>query len=137
MKIDIGKRKHISQMNSNETSTIWKRLKNVQEFEWKLVGHALKRLAEKKIKANRYDIISTIYNSEIIEYRIVHNNVTNSHDERVILRSKAIVNEKFNLNAVFSLTNKRIVTVWINHINDRHDTLDWSIYDKNMKVLGA
>ena len=136
-KSDIGKRKHISQMNKQEQAVIWKRLNSVQEFEWEMVGHALDRLKEKKIRATRQDIVSTIYNANIIEYRIVLNKRTGKPDERVILRSKSIVNGKFNLHAVYSLTNKKIVTVWINHIKDHHATLDWSLYSADMQVVGA
>lgn len=136
-KIDIGRRKHVSQMTNEEKSVIWKRLNDVQEYEWKMTGHALDRLVEKGIKATKHDVVSTVYNAEIIEYRIVHNARFNSIDERVILRSKAIVNGSFNLNVVFSLTNKRIITVWNNHVKDLHSTLDWSIYSADMKVVGA
>lgn len=136
-KVDIGKRKHISQMTNAEQAVIWKRLNNVQEHEWRLLPHALDRLEEKNINANKQDIISTIYNSNIIEYRIVHIKKYNSIDERVILRSKAIVNGSFNLNVVFSLTHKCIVTVWNNHVKDKHDTLNWNIYSSDMKVVGA
>lgn len=136
--IDIGRRKHVSQMTAREQSVIWKRLKDVQEYEWELIPHALDRLEEKGIRASKQDVISTIYNSSIIEYRIVHNSkVENGIDERVILRSKSVVNDRYNLNVVFSLTTKRIITVWKNHVKDRHKTLDWSIYSSDMEVLGA
>lgn len=132
-----GKRKHGSQLQKFEDTGLMKRLKSVQEWEWELIDHALDRLVEKNIRATKKDIVSTIYNSTIIEYRIVYNRRLRLHEERVILRSKAMVNRNYNLNVVFSLTTKNIVTVWLNHKKDRHSTLDWSIYDKNMKVLGV
>lgn len=132
-----GKRKHSSQMKKFEDTGLMKRLKEVEEWEWELIDHALDRLVEKGIRASKRDVVSTIYNCSIIEYRIVYNRRLRLYEERVILRSKAIVNRNYNLNVVFSLTTKNIVTVWINHKNDKHSTLDWSIYDKNMKVLGV
>ncbi|AGI11827.1 hypothetical protein PQE71_gp076 [Bacillus phage Izhevsk] len=132
-----GKRKHSSQMKKFENTGLMKRLKEVEEWEWELIDHALDRLIEKGIRASKRDIVSTIYNCSIIEYRIVYNRRLRLYEERVILRSKATVNRCYNLNVVFSLTTKNIVTVWINHVKDRHSTLDWSIYDKNMKVLGV
>ncbi|MDS7057164.1 hypothetical protein NXG04_07680 [Klebsiella pneumoniae] len=132
-----GMRKHSSQMKKFENTGLMKRLKEVEEWEWSLIDHALDRLIEKGIRASKRDVVSTIYNCSIIEYRIVYNRRLRLYEERVILRSKAIVNRNYNLNVVFSLTTKNIVTVWINHKNDRHSTLDWSIYNKNMKVLGV
>lgn len=134
MKSYVGKRKHWSQMNTDEVQSIWKRLKSVQNEEWEMIDHALDRLHEKNIRATMQDIVSTIHNASIVEYKIDFSR--GKCDERVVLRAKAIVNRNYNLNAVYSLTNKRIVTVWINHIKDKHTTLDWNIYDKNMKVFG-
>lgn len=131
----VGKRKHHSQMTKREKAGLFNRLKSVQN--WGILKHALERLEQKGIDATYDDIVSTIYYSEIIEYRIVHNPAIRKYDERVILRSKAIVNRCYNLNVVFSLTDKKIVTVWMNHIRDRHKTLRWELYDANMKVLGV
>lgn len=129
----VGKRKHGSQLTQHEKTRLWQRLYSVQEFEWELSDHALDRVEEKGIRATKQDIISTIYHSEIIEYKI--DSVKGKVEERVVLRSKAIVNEEYNLHVVFSLQDKIVVTVWMNHINDRHATLDWSIYDPSMKVF--
>lgn len=134
MKSYVGKRKHWSQMTTDEVVGIFNRLKSVQNDEWEMIDHALDRLHEKKIQATKEDIVSTIYNANVVEYKI--DSSRGKCDERVVLRAKAIVNRDYNLNAVYSLTNKRIITVWINHIKDRHATLDWNIYDKNMKVFG-
>lgn len=130
-----GKRKHATQLKEHEKTGIWKRLKGVQEWEWEMSPHALTRLKEKNIRASRQDVISAIHNAHIIEYKIDRNRRFKNYDERVVLRSKAVVQGGYNLNAVYSLTNKCIVSVWLNHVNDRHATLDWSIYDKNMKVF--
>lgn len=130
-----GKRKHASQLEKFEEVGIWKRLRGIQEWEWVMSPHALQRLAEKRIRASRHDIVSAIHNANIIEYKIDYNKKYKTYDERVVLRSKAVVQNKYNLHAVYSLTNKRIVSVWLNHVDDHHATLDWNLYDKNMKVF--
>lgn len=130
----IGRRKHSSQLSEIETDGLFERLKEVEN--WRIKTHALDRLAEKGIEATYQDIVSTIGYAEMVEYKINYNPLINRCDERVVLRSKAIVNRCYNLNVVYSLSENRIVTVWNNHINDRHDTLDWSIYDADMKVFG-
>jgi hydrogenase maturation factor HypF (carbamoyltransferase family) len=130
-----GKRKHGSQLQAHEENGLWKRLKSIEEWEWEILSHALERLEKKGIKASRQDLISTISFASIIEYKIDYNKVIKDYDERVVLRAKAIVNSRYNLHVVYSLTTKSIVTVWINRIDDRHSTLDWSIYSEDMKVF--
>lgn len=133
----VGKRKHSSQMTQDEVYWLFRRLKSVEEdgLKWNMAGHTLDRIHQKGIKADYWDIVSSVWYSEMIEYKIDMNRFTGEPEERVVIRSKAIANKHYNLNAVFSLTEKRIVTVWLNHINDRHDTLDWKIYDENMPVF--
>lgn len=128
----IGQRKHGSQLTKREEEGLWKRLKSIEEWEWRISDHALDRLESRGIKATKHDIITTIYNSKIVEYRITKNKKI---EERVVLRSRSIVNDCYNIHVVFSLTDKKIITVWMNHIEDLHETLNWSIYNKNMKVF--
>ena len=130
-----GQRKHVSQITQQENDGLYKRLKEVDK--WKIVSHALDRLKEKNINATREDIVSTINNSTLIEYKIDYDKRINRYEERVVLRSNAIVNRNFNLNVVFSLTKQQVITVWINDINDFHKTLDWGIYNEDMKVFGV
>lgn len=131
----LGKRKHHSHMTKKEIEGLFRRLKSIQE--WDILPHALERLEEKRIKATYEDLVSTIKNSEIIEYRILHNPIIRGCEERVVIRSKKVINRKYNLHIVFSLTCQTIVTVWINRVNDRHETLRWELYDSKMKVLGV
>lgn len=130
----IGKRKYCSQMTTEEMNIIWSKFKNVDT--WGISAHALDRLKEKGIKATYEDIVSMIENSEIVEYKIDYEKKINRCEERVVLVSNAVVNGCYRLKAVFNFGRQDIVTVWINHVNDFHDTLDWSIYDADMKVFG-
>jgi hypothetical protein len=134
-----GKRKHGSQLKDFEIDGLFNRLKAVEikGLRWRIAGHALGRLQDKKINATYQDIVSTIHNSSIIEYKIDENKIVGGYEERVVLRSTAMVNRDFHLHAVYSLTERRIITVWINHKSDFHATLDWSIYDEDMKVFGV
>lgn len=131
----IGKRKHSSQLTHQEEDLLHSRLRDVED--WEMSSHALDRLEGKGIRATYDDIVSTIFNCELIEYKIDYDARINRCDERVVVRGNALTNRFFNLNVVYSLTKQRIVTVWLNHVNDRHATLDWSIYDENMKVFGV
>lgn len=139
MKEYIGKRKHSSHMTESEVSGIFKRLKSVEEsgLKWRMAGHTLDRLTQKGIEADYSDIVSTIHNASIIEYKVDANKFTGEPEERVVLRSKAVVNRRYNLHAVYSLTERRIITVWINHVKDKHATLDWNLYTKEMPVFNV
>lgn len=134
----IGKRKHRSQLQQEEIDRIFSKLKSVEENgeRWRIRTHALDRMEQKGIKATYEDLVTTIHNAEIIEYKMDYSYDINRCDERVVLRANTIVNDYYNLNVVYSLSEKRIITVWINDINDSHSTLDWSLYDENMKVFG-
>lgn len=130
-----GKRKHGTQLAKHEEQGLWDRLKSVKESDWKMIGHAIDRLNQKGIKATKRDIVSTIHNAKIVEYKIDHVKQFNEYHERVVLRSNTFVNGSYNLHAVYSLTNNRIVSVWMNHKDDLHKTLDWNLYDESMKVF--
>lgn len=135
MKKYDGKRKHKSQMNSREVNGLWFRLRNVGKSCWILSDHATDRIKEKGIETNLEDIVSMIGNAELIEYKL-HRWKSQMH-ERIVLRSKAIVNGDQNVHAVYDLTTNEVISVWMNHVDDRHATLDFSNYDKNTKVFGV
>jgi len=131
----VGKRKHSSQMTQQELDSLYSRLRSVEK--WELIGHVFDRIEEKGINATYDDISSTVYHCDIIEYKIDYNARINRCEERVVVRSKAVTNGEYNLNVVYNLHSNKVITVWLNHINDFHDTLDWSLYDPNMKVFGV
>ena len=133
MSLYIGKRKHCSQMNDFEMKSIMDKLENIER--WNIRTHALDRIEEKGINATYNDLVSMINNSSILEYKIDYNQKMNRCEERVLLRANSVVNVKYNLNVVYSITQRAIITVWINEIDDKHETLDWSIYDENMMVF--
>ena len=135
----VGNRKHVSQMSDAEINGLFERLKSVEANgkQWNISKHALDRISEKGINATYEDVVSSIHNSTIVEYKIDQAKFGNTPDERVVIRAKSIVNRSYNLNVVYSLTNRKVITVWVNHIKDRHSTLDWSIYNKDMVVFGV
>jgi hypothetical protein len=126
-----GRKKHFSQMTNQEINHIWNALRSVKK--WNISSHALDRVTQKGIQVTYRDIITTIHNATIIEYHIAKFN--DEKDNRVLLRSKAIANKYYNLNVVYSLTRKEVVSVWLNHINDRHETIDMSDYTKSLRIF--
>ena len=132
-----GKRKYVSQMSQHEIKGLTNRLKRLNSSgDLTITQHTFDRMIEKGIKVTQKDIISMINNSNIVEYKIDKDRSGDGHTERLVIASKAVVNKCYRLKVVFDLTNRTIVTVWMNHLKDNHATLDWKIYDKNMKVFG-
>lgn len=136
MKSFIGKRKHVSQMSNDEIGVLFKRLKHVEEngLQWRMTTHTLDRIKNKKIDANYQDLVSLIHNSKIVEYKIDENKFDGEPEERVVLSSNSVVNNCYKLKVVYSITKRRIVTAWVNHVKDNHDTLDWGLYSAEMPV---
>lgn len=129
----VGKRKHSSQMTQEEIKSLYSRLRSVKK--WELIGHVFDRIKEKGINVTYDDIASTVYHCDIIEYKIDYNARINRCEERVVARSRAVTNGEYNLNVVYNISCNKVVTVWLNHINDFHDTLRWELYSKDMKVF--
>lgn len=133
-----GRKKYFTQMSRPEVSYLFTKLKAVKK--WVVSDHALDRITEKGIKVTYADLVSTVHNATIIEYHVAKCTLQDGEkidDQRVLLRSKAMVNINYNLHVVYSLTRKRIVSVWMNHKNDKHKNLDMRDYDKNLKIIGA
>ena len=132
-----GKRKYVSQMSQHEINGLSDRLKRLSSNgDLQFTTHTFDRMNEKGIIATQKDIISMIRNSSIVEYKIDKDPVEDRYVERLVVSSKAVVNKHYRLKVVFNLTNRTVVTVWLNHVKDNHKTLDWTLYDKNMKVFG-
>lgn len=137
LKEGVNQRKHESQMSTKEKKNIKKRLKS--NLKWEVNNHTLKRISEKNIGASIPKVISQIKDCKIIEYKIdkVKLGDESFYDERVLIRGNEIIirgKDKYQLNVVFSLTTRSLVTVWLNHVEDTHKTLDWDLYNGNMIV---
>lgn len=82
----------------------------------------------KKRKIKRKQVVKAIKNGYLIEYHFKNN----SH--RVLLRGRPN-NSRKCVCVVLDLTKRNIITTYYNHFNDRHTTLNPSIYDENLDVL--
>ena len=131
--VRVEKRKHFSQMSVREIDTLYYKLSTVKPHNWRLSQHAEERLTQKNIDASRSRIVDVINHCEVIEYKTVDNGRYTC--ERVIVRDTALTNKKYNLNVVFDITRGVVISVWLNHIEDRHSTLDMLIYDGAMQIL--
>jgi len=117
------KRKHISQMSYKEQEALIELINNTI---FSFCDYCLYKMKKRKIK--RKQVVKAIKNGYLIEYHFKDN----SH--RVLLRSRPNNNRKC-VCVVLDLTKRNIVTTYYNHFNDRHTTLNQSIYDENLDIL--
>ena len=131
--LKVEKRKHYSQMNTSEIKSLYAKLLSVTTKNWRMSYHAEERLVQKRIDASRSRIVDVINHCEIIEYKTVDNGRYTC--ERVIVRDNTLINKNYNLNVVFDVTRGVVISVWLNHVKDRHSTLDMLIYDRELQIL--
>ena len=131
--LKVEKRKHYSQMNTSEIKSLYAKLLSVTTKNWRMSYHAEERLVQKRIDASRSRIVDVINHCEIIEYKTVDNGRYTC--ERVIVRDTKKKKKNYNLNVVFDVTRGVVISVWLNHIKDRHSTLDMLIYDRELQIL--
>lgn len=139
-KVDKGKysykkvRKYVGQMKPEEKQKVRYLFKSVKS--WEIVDHVNDRIIEKGYRITTDDILDVMRNGKIVEYEQKLYTNTNKFTELIVLNN---VRKKENgssdiLHLVFDVTDKKIVTVWINNHDDLHDTLDMKIYNKGLKV---
>lgn len=131
--LKVEKRKHYSQMNTSEIKSLYAKLLSVTTKNWRMSYHAEERLVQKRIDTSRSRIVDVINHCEIIEYKTVDNGRYTC--ERVIVRDTTLINKNYNLNVVFDVTRGVVISVWLNHVKDRHSTLDMLIYDRELQIL--
>ena len=115
-------RKHYLQFKNNEKDTLTKLISN---NTYVIGSHATIRQTH-KIILNR-EIRDTLKDYKIVEYHYKYG------DNRVLIRSnKSFM--KTNICLVLSLNRGEIVTAYDNSDDDRHETLDLKIYDRNLDI---
>ena len=143
MKTNKGRkeiRKHFTQMNEQELEIMKNKIKssvNGDVNSVNIVPHAFDNLFKRLRKGrdiNTYKIMlaQTLIDFTPIEFKRIYNGV-NLVEERSVLRGNRLVNEE-SIVLVYSITQRKIITVWINSLNDMHSTLDTNLYDSEMEI---
>lgn len=129
-----GMRIHKTMMSSYQIEKLEERVKEVSLNKWWMSRYSEERLYSRGFDFSTEKVASMFSDCEIIEYKIDVHKSKGTFQERLVLRTR----EEFgNLNLVFvvSLTNNCIVTVWFNHKDDNHETINMSLYNPKMKVF--
>lgn len=133
-------KKHSLQMTSAEKKYISKRLRKkrarVSQSNIVVGYHANQMILERpRFNVDIPIIIETIKNSKFYEYKIIREG-DKIVDERVLLRSNKSYDGS-NVIIVYSMKWNKVITVWFNSVDDNHETLDLSIYNEDMQIVGA
>lgn len=121
-------KKHIKQMKKEEVRLIREKIKNKYDLNnLNISPHYLDRVDEnlRGLVLSSY-IDRTILKGNIIEYKILRVDDGNVY-ERIVLRDKIAING-FNICLVYEVTTNSLITVWLNHYNDNHTTLNLNKY---------
>ena len=143
MKTNKGRkeiRKHFTQMNEQELEIVKNKIKssvNGDVNSVNIVPHAFDNLFKRLRKGrdiNTYKIMlaQTLIDFTPIEFKRIYNGV-NLVEERSVLRGNRLVNGE-SIVLVYSITHRKIITVWINSLGDMHNTLDMNLYDSKMVI---
>lgn len=127
-------------MNEQELEIVKNKIKssvNGDVNSVNIVPHAFDNLFKRLRKGrdiNTYKIMlaQTLIDFTPIEFKRIYNGV-NLVEERSVLRGNRLVNEE-SIVLVYSITHRKIITVWINSLNDMHSTLDTNLYDSEMVI---
>lgn len=133
-------RKHVTQMSAVEKKFVHCRIRT-KRAEVSIDNVNIGYHANEMMKTRpRFDInlpiiIDTIKHSMFYEYKIIKEG-DKIVDERVLLRSKK-AHKGSNVIIVYSLMWNKVITVWCNSKDDNHSALDYSLYNKDMKIVGV
>lgn len=123
-----GAKKHISQMDELEKDFLFRQFHAVDRIEWVFTDYSQKRFTERKIDPTHF--LTLWKDAELVEFH------QKSKTNRILLRSRA-VHKDAQVCAVFDITNKTIVTVYLNWVNNKHENLKEEFYDAKLDVIAA
>lgn len=128
-------KKHITQMTKDEINVIINKLYSLNVGQTKLSFHLQEKLDSEELSIYKSQMVRLLLDFEIIEY----NNTRGGN--RVLLRglskektiSKGKIEES-NLCIVWDVDKNIIVTAYWNYSDDNHDNVDFSRYNKDLKI---
>ena len=129
---NVGKRKYYTQMEKAEQLVLIGKLQRINK--WTVSGHVMDRIEYREVNTkNKNKILAVLKDCQILEYKV--DEWRGQLDERILVKSNYIFQGNENLIALFSLTTKRVVTLWLKDSNYKHENVNInarSYYDKNM-----
>lgn len=132
--MEVTIKRHIKQMNAKERDFLNNKIRPdmIKNFNINkaLTYHSYSRFQRKfPVPLTKEEIIEAINTGDFIEYKkIYENNIL--IDKRVVLRKNMKNDSDYDLVLVYSLMKNKIITVWDNHKDDLHRTLNLNKYSR-------
>ena len=126
-------RKLHTQMTKEEKVYLAKRVNRLNRLV--PTNHALDKMEILDIPMDYIrEILHTVRPDQIVEY-----NTGRGDEQRVLVKDTRVMTtdtgKKVNGKYVIDIKTGKLVTVWINGVNDTHKTIDMKLYNKNLKIL--
>ena len=132
--MEVTIKRHIKQMNAKERNFLNNKIRPdmIKNFniDKALTYHSYSRFQSKfPVPLTKEEITETIITGDFIEYKkIYENNIL--IDKRIVLRKNMKNDSDYDLVLVYSLMKNKIITVWDNHKDDLHRTLNLNKYSR-------
>jgi hypothetical protein len=124
-------KKHISQLDKKERNYLINRFKSIPRGDWEYSRYSKKRAISRGVDLQVFNTFWT-EGFDLIEYHYSEK----EKEHRILLRSICTDSNDNQVCCVFSFTNKRIITVYNNKRNFKHDNLNFEEYSAELDVIG-
>jgi hypothetical protein len=127
-------KKHVTQFDKKEHNYLVNRFKSIPRGVWEYNPYSKKRAIKRGVDLQVFNTFWT-EGFDLIEY---HYNERDK-DHRILLRSICTDELDNQVCCVFSLTKKRIITVYNNERTNKHEALDkngYTYYTADLDVIG-
>lgn len=137
----MQQKKHYTQLSNDELDYLVNKLRELKNIQpsWHLVE-------KKDILIKKLDVFKVINDKNlkdlIIEYNVTPNRFDGKDDRRVLLRSRESYNVNIgdksltcNLCFVISILKGEVITAYYNSVEDNHNSIDWTRYNKDLNVI--
>jgi hypothetical protein len=124
---NYGEKKHVGQMTELEKDFLMRKFRAVKQQDWCFTPYSLKRFNKREVDPTHF-LSLWEKDVQLIEFH------SKKGTNRILLRSKAVHNG-YQICAVFDLTNKVIITLYLNYVNNTHRGLREEFYNADVDVL--
>lgn len=127
-------KKYYTQMTQEEINYLYSEILKIPRL--RVQGHMWDKIDKYELDAFFVrHILDRITKESIIEY-----NNGKGHERRVVLSDKKNLIEASDgstmyLTVVIDIDKECFVSLWVNDINDTHDTLNMNYYNKNLQII--
>lgn len=127
-------RKHVTQMSNEEIDYLVDLLNDLDYLQF--TNYSYGRLDALGIDEDYLTNMLHKFNDEMV---IEFNTGKSGYDKRVLIRDTKVVfsdkGEPLNVCAVISVPTNKVITLYVNDLNDNHSTINFDYYNEDLKII--